>query len=293
MSPVETSASGRPVARHCVELMGRAAHSEASETRFDEASADLARAIAAPLGALLGGVRLRIACSPVENVAAHVLAERTGSLAGNCLLRFDEAGTHVLASIAIGELLTLTDRVFGGEGEVVDTLPEEMPLTADLVASQVEQLLSDAFAAALAPLAQPKVAGRSPSYARLAPFAVADECHAFTLIVSEPDRPDWVITLMADATSFAALFASQPKAPVTVKRSDPLAAPFGELPLALEATLAEMMLPLARLSDLKPGDTIPLALFREVPLKISETTFAYGSIGAVDERVALQLTRMN
>ena len=293
MSRLEVSANGRAIAHHCAELTGRAAPSELPDTRFAEAGADLARSVAASLGALLGGVRLRVACSAVENVLPDTLAERNAGIAANCLLRFGDAGPQVLTSIALRELLTLTDRVFGGEGEVMDSLPEEMPLTADLVASQIDQLLSGAFAAAVAPLAEPQVAARSPNYARLAPFTPGEECCAFTLVISEPDRPDWAITLVADATNFAALFAVEPKRAPAPTRVDPFAEPFADLPLALEATLAEMMLPLARLSDLKPGDTIPLALFREVPLKISETTFAYGSIGAVDERVALQLTRMN
>jgi flagellar motor switch protein FliM len=88
------------------------------------------------------------------------------------------------------------------------------------------------------------------------------------------------------------LFAAKPRPVPTAAPRDPQAAPFAELPLELNAVVAEFSLPLARLSGLKCGDTIPLVLSREVPLKILETTIAYGSVGAADERAALQLTRV-
>ena len=285
-------ARGRHLAEHCAELTARASHAAAPPTRFSEAAADFARAIALPLGGLIGGARLRVSCSAAAALSPEALLERVGGIAAHCVLAVPGTQAHVLAVIPLHDLLSLTDRVFGGVGETPDDLPEELPLTADLVAGQIEGLICDAFASALSHLARPEVAARAPILARLSPFAVQPDCRTFELTVSEEGRGDLTIVLAMCAESFATLFSASRKAIASPVRRDPQAGPFADIPLEVEAVVAEFNLPLARLSNLKVGDTLPLALSPEVPLKISETTFAYGSMGAADERMALQLTRV-
>jgi flagellar motor switch protein FliM len=36
---------------------------------------------------------------------------------------------------------------------------------------------------------------------------------------------------------------------------------------------------------------LPVSVARAVPLRVGETTIAHGSVGAVDERVAVQITQ--
>ncbi len=262
------------------------------ETRFAEIAADLAGAFCSRLSGLLGGARLRATCTPADPLTVADLRAKVGSPAAHSLLHFPAAAANVLVSLPVQDLLALTDRVFGGSGEVADPLPEELPLTADLVAGQLEDMLAQSFASALVSFAQPEIAARASDLARLEPFAAVAECRTFTLAVSETDGRSWAIRLTLCAQGFATLFAARPK-PTTVRPvRDPAAAPFADVPLALEALVAEFTLPLARLSGLKCGDTIPLTLSREVPLRISETTIAYGSVGAADERAAVQLTRV-
>ena len=288
-----TSGVARPRASHCAELMRRAISTDEPVTRFPELSADLARAIGPAIGGLLGGARQRAACSVEERIAPSALLERIGPFAANCLIAVGEAGVQMLASIPIRDLLALTDRAFGGSGEMADSLPEELPLTADLVAGQVEKALCDALTSALQPAGRAQVASRASDAARLHIFKDAAECVAFTLTISEPGQDDWRVTLAARPESFAALFCAKakPAAPARSPVADPLSGPFGDLPIELEAVMAEFSIPLARLSALSPGDTIPIALPREIPLRISETIIAYGSVCAMDERVALQITR--
>ena len=98
--------------------------------------------------------------------------------------------------------------------------------------------------------------------------------------------------MAASQESFATLFAAEPRKAAPAGARDPLRGPFADMLLPLEAVVAEFSLPLSKLSSLSPGDVFPLALSREVPLKISETTIGYGSVGAAEDRVALQLTRV-
>jgi flagellar motor switch/type III secretory pathway protein FliN len=71
-----------------------------------------------------------------------------------------------------------------------------------------------------------------------------------------------------------------------------MAAPFAAMPLPLHVVLAEFDLSLARLQTLQPGDMIPLAMGRQVPLMVGETTLAHGSVGTSDDRMAIRLTRL-
>ena len=73
--------------------------------------------------------------------------------------------------------------------------------------------------------------------------------------------------------------------------SNRLAAPFATIPLSLRAVLAEVELSLVQLERLKPGDRIPIAVPRDVPLRIGTKTFAHGTVGTNQDQMALQLTR--
>jgi len=55
--------------------------------------------------------------------------------------------------------------------------------------------------------------------------------------------------------------------------------------------LAEFDLSLARLQTLGPGDTIPLAMDRQVPLMVGDTVLAHGAVGTAEDRMAIRLTR--
>lgn len=293
MTATSANQPPRRPARHCAELFGTAIGTEKPATRFPEIAADLARALGPALGSLIGGARLRVSCSDPEPIAPAALAERIGPLAGNCVLSFVQGRAKLLVSLAAHDLLALTDRAFGGDGALPEALPEELPMTADLVAAQLESSLCRAFEEALPAFAGPHVASRSHDIARLDPFADQDECLAFTVIVTEAEQRDWSLVVAVTLADFDALFAARAEQQAAAGRSkgDPLAAPFADMPFEVQAVLAEFAMPLARLSSLKTGDTIPLSLSSEVPLKILETTIAYGSVGAMDERVALQITR--
>ena len=52
-----------------------------------------------------------------------------------------------------------------------------------------------------------------------------------------------------------------------------------------------MAIPLTALSRLTPGQVLPVTIARSVPLRIGSATIAHGTIGALDERVAVQITQ--
>ena len=66
--------------------------------------------------------------------------------------------------------------------------------------------------------------------------------------------------------------------------------PSRDCALRLNATLIDMLMPLSRLSGLKPGDLIPVSVARSVPLALGGKIVAHGTVGEIDDRVALQIT---
>ena len=66
--------------------------------------------------------------------------------------------------------------------------------------------------------------------------------------------------------------------------------PYGDVPLTLSATLVDMTIGFRRLCALRPGDILPVAVARSVPLKADGKTIAHGTIGESDDRIAIQIT---
>jgi flagellar motor switch protein FliM len=65
------------------------------------------------------------------------------------------------------------------------------------------------------------------------------------------------------------------------------------MPLTLRAVLVDIPLPLSALGALEVGQILMVPLARAVPLHIAGCTIARGTIGAVDDRVAIQLSQLS
>ncbi len=113
-----------------------------------------------------------------------------------------------------------------------------------------------------------------------------------TLEVAEADGRSWQILVVLP---FSALTSRFSPARATGKRAagtDPLAEPFGALPLSLSAVLVDMRLPMALVAGFAPGMVVPVAVARKVPLRLGETLVAAGTVGTADDRVAIQITEI-
>jgi flagellar motor switch protein FliM len=58
----------------------------------------------------------------------------------------------------------------------------------------------------------------------------------------------------------------------------------------MSAVLVDMQIPFTTLSALQVGQVLPVAVARSVPLKVGDKTIAHGTIGAMDDQVAVQIT---
>lgn len=51
-----------------------------------------------------------------------------------------------------------------------------------------------------------------------------------------------------------------------------------------------MAVPFSRIASLQPGDVLPVAVARAVPIKAGDRTIGAGTIGEFEDRVAVQIT---
>ncbi|MFL0671392.1 MAG: FliM/FliN family flagellar motor switch protein [Erythrobacter sp.] len=301
-------AAVRVAAQHCAELVARGPRPEEREAMIGAWRRDLARDLGQMLAALLGADRLHAEVSAPEWLMGSEVLTRIGPVAANSLLRCgagmsqnvsQNGATEVLLSLDHATALALAERSFGGEGRVGEPSLDPLPRSAQLLCDEVAVLVAGALARArLGDGAGAEVTGeviiRSENAARLRAFDPAAKAVLFALQLADAQGISWRMNLAL----CAGLLDDLLPAPGAARPSpDPRTtgnqgASFGGIPLALRAVLAEFDLTLGQLDRLAPGDTFAIPMPRSVPLRIGETLVAHGSIGTLDERMALCLTHL-
>lgn len=302
MKPERSFIAARPLANHCAELLG------AGSGPAMESGPELLRALAARLADVLpprlaglsGGEPPLVQTGDAEECNASALSGRIAPLAANCLLGSDAPGQSMLVSIEAEAVFRMIDRAFGGAGRAPEPLPTTFPLTAELMTTRLESVLGAALAEAVPAAASFAPLRRDASLSRLAPFAPAEPLAAVTLSLAEEDGAAWRITLAVPLALLAQWSAPRPRqkseaggvSPGSEAPADPLSGPIGDVPLTLRAVLVDMRMAFSALSKLRPGQVIPVAVARNVPLCLAERVIAHGTVGAMDDRVALQINQL-
>jgi len=301
-------AAARRAAQHCRELthgIGRGPRPEERAVLLAAWRRDLARLLAEELSGLLSGDRLAVEVGEPDSLTGNDVLARIGPVAVNSLLRCGAAGETALVSFDFATAIALTDRSFGGDGKLSPSVPDQLPRSAALLVDEVAATIAQAITRASlgegTPPAGAATAGevivRSESAVRLKPFDPDGAALLFPLVIANRQGCEWRALLAVAAERMVRLLPApgrtRPHGDQRARRKapDPMAAPFAAIPLPLHVVLAEVDLSLARLQSLAPGDTIPLALGRQVPLMLGERLIAHGSIGTLEDRMAIRLAR--
>jgi flagellar motor switch/type III secretory pathway protein FliN len=290
MRPLHDFAPARRAAQHCPELLA-GTFAAAAEDEPD-AGAQLAEALTDSLPELLApvlGKRIRVIADEAETQKASWLMRKIGRTSASYAVKLG-TGPGLLVSFDLATAHRLTDRLFGGAGLAGAEEPDVLPLSASMA---LERIVI-AVAAAISPAGETEIT-RGSDVAKLAPFSRKEDCLCWTMTIQQDGHEDWSFRFAAPLAAIADLCMEPSDAADPVPRSLTETAreqAFAALPLPLTAVLAETRLPLARLAELRPGDLIPLPFQREVPLRIGRDTIAHGSLGTLDDRIALQLTRI-
>ncbi len=293
MKPNHDFVAERPLAQHCAELIQAALPQRDLLADAAELARDVAAELAKGMLSVASGDEIAITCSEVSRSNTTAFINRMGREMAHCVIAMDGGGA-LLFSIDHSAVHILTDRAYGGTGEVVEPLPVELPLSADLTLRQLEATWCDALGHGLPAASTFAVARRGGDLGRLDPFRGQADCVHFDLAVEQEGHAAWNIALSASIRDLECLLECHSQAgdeaSALSSAVDPMAEPFGDIVLPARAVLAETSISLARASGLAVGDTIPLAIAREVPLLIGDSTVARGSVGIQDDCVALQIS---
>ncbi|HKT84583.1 MAG TPA: FliM/FliN family flagellar motor switch protein [Novosphingobium sp.] len=287
--------TGRVKARHCGELLGSGPSIGELVPVLSLVGERLARALASGLARLSGG-DAPVVCvgAPMESSLAAIQSGLDG-LASHSLLAIGPEARPVLATFEAAPVFRLVDRAFGGRGDVPHPLPDSFPLSAELLIARIEATVAEALSTAFGGGAKHGVQPlrRETSLRQLSPFDRHEDLLRLSLEVEEAGCAPWSLSLAFPQATLAALI-TVPRHPrkerTGLAPSGPTTEPFASMPVPVKAVLVDMTIAFSRLSSLKPGDVLPVAVARSVPLKAGEQTIATGTVGELDDRVAVQIS---
>lgn len=297
MNLAQTFTAARPLARHCDALLRAGPGPAELVPALARVGERLVRLLRPALSPLLGGGSVEMRAGAPATCSAADLTGEIALLAGNSLMASGGQDAPLLVSVEARAIFAMVDRAFGGPGDCPDPLPAEFPISGDLMAARVESLIAVALSAALGAGSDGvRPLRREGSLTHLAPFAGDTPLARMDLTVAEQGRPEWTIVLALPLTTLASLLGHPERAP-SARRvpgpADPHAAPFRDMPLPMRAVMAEVDLSVAVVSALRVGQVLPVSIARIVPLRVGDRTLAHGTVGAVDDRVAIQITRLS
>jgi len=145
---------------------------------------------------------------------------------------------------------------------------------------------------------------RDTDLAQLQPFARSTRLAVIDIAISDGKRAPWPIRFALPLSALATL-TGMAGPPATVRApgpaSDPAREPFAAMPLRLTALLVDTRVPLHVVSRLEPGQVLNLPIARAVPIIAGRQAkgqtighpIGHGTIGAMDDRVAIQITQLS
>jgi flagellar motor switch protein FliM len=296
MKPEGAFIAERMAAQHSRELLRGGLRPADPIRELDRMGGQMAELIAPALARLCGKKLAVRALAATQIEGSDALIEKLGPCAAINLVAAGQSQAPLILSLSASTVMAFVDLAYGGNGDVLGTIPTKLNGSALLMASRIQQSLGTALASALEPEGECEIQslcnGADPEL--LAPFA---ECRVAILSLEIGiGNKSWEALIGFPAASMAELFHNRGKNNSSTTRAaqaaSPRVEPFASIPLPLRAVLVDMAVPVSLLSELKPGQILPVAIARNVPLMAGDDVIAHGTVGALDDRAALQLTQI-
>ena len=289
---IETSApSGAArAAQHCPELLANTVDTVDLAGEFARFGTRFARALQPRLARLFDARKLETELVESEKAPAAALGETLGAGTHHARFALPGKALGVLASARVDALIGEFDRMLGGNGQGFEGAAT-LPASADRFARQIEAELLGAAAEASGQ-DNLVVAERGSNLAEIVPDSARAPVLVATLAVNRPDVPTLHFRIGVCEATFAQ-FATHAPVKKAARRSIGERgienSALAQVELSTTATLVDMPVPLHRIAGLQVGAMLPVSIHRSVPLSVAETIIAHGAVGAIDDRVALEI----
>lgn len=209
-------------------------------------------------------------------------------------------GQPVLCVLDGKLLLALLDQFFGGSGDVPAPLPREFSPAADALAERLGAGLAQALETAWEPLGH---VGFSVGHCESNPALVggidAEDVVIVTRFgIAQGDAKPVFVDVLYPVPALKP-HATELTGKVVAKAAEPdakwqtsLTRAAMTVRLPVRSVLAEPLVSLARLMDLKPGDVIPISFGDNVPVMVGGSLLGTGTVGTSNGRAAIRLSHL-
>ena len=299
MRPEGSFIAERVAAQHCAELLRGTRKVVDPLKELAAVGEPLAAALERLIGDLCAGAKVAVRVGDPADLPANVANERRSEPMLNGTVALGAKEAMMIASVPQRAILSIVDLALGGTGNDCEIPAGKLPLSVQMMFGRFEKVVAAALVEGMGfadeGLVKIKNAG-SPIQAAT-PFAGCKRTVLSFEIVIAGTQP-WEISFIFPGSALASLFASRsetaddPAAPAAIQAGNPMTEPFGGIPLPVRAVLVDMSVPVSTLSRLKPGMVIPVLVARTVPLIAGDQVIAQGAVGEMDDRAALQLTKI-
>lgn len=295
MRPEGNFIAERLAAQHCAELL-RAPRQPANPlTELSSFGERLAEVLGGQLGQLCPGAKTQVEHGQPLELIPNAPLDRRGGPVLNSTVSAGPKDANMIVSLPYSAALSLVDLALGGTGKDCTMPTGKLPMSAQLMFTRFEKALAAALAEVMELPGADAVKFRNQNNApnAYAPFAGCKRTILpLQLQIGDAEPCELVFTF--PGASLVAMFNERDKSATapSAAQGSPAAEPFAGIPLPLKAVLVDMKIPVATLARLQPGVTIPITVARSVPLIAGEQVVAHGTVGAIDDCTALQLTKI-
>lgn len=231
---------------------------------------------------------------------ADYRAERPEVLTAWLPMAMSPAAGQALVILDGKFVLELLDQFFGGTGDAPSPLPTEFSPAAEAMIMRLGGMLAGPLKGAWEPLARIDF---RPGHLESSPALIAELDGEDAMVVtrfgisSGAAKPTFVdivypVTALKPHTpSLTGKVHGRTAEPDPAWRTGLTRAVMG-VKFPVRSVLAEPMIPLARLMELKTGDVIPISFGTDVPVMVGGDRLGTGTVGTSNGRAAIRLTKI-
>lgn len=195
-------------------------------------------------------------------------------------------------------VLELLDQFFGGSGEAPHALPAEFSPAAEAMVGRLGTILAGPLKNAWEPLARIEF---RPGHMETSPALLADFDSEDAVVITRfgiaagTAKPTFidivypVTALKPHAPSLTGKVHARAAAPDPAWRNGLTRAVMG-VKFPVRSVLAEPMISLVKLMELKAGDVIPISFGNDVPVMVGGDRLGTGTVGTSNGKAAIRLT---